>query len=258
MRKKFLNNPLLVFFYFLASLFCYMYAGSVLAANVSGQVDYAYIYHLDVGVSGEVSSVSVEEGSRVTEGTVLMQLDTTVLKARNKAALAKKEYHEALRQEARRALDRDQELYDDGSLSMVELDLRKIQLLKANADLSQSEAEYVQSVSHLNLSKVVAPVAGIIVQRNTNPGERIIIENRIRPAFIFASENKIVRAHIDIQENQPPQIGATVQIESGGTQLQGQVSAVDSLGGPQHVTVTIITEHPLPNIGSKAQISYDE
>ena len=163
-----------------------------------------------------------------------------------------------MKQEALRALDRDQELYDDGSLSTVELDLRKIQLLKANSDFNQSQAEYVQTVSHLNLSKVVAPIAGIVVQRNTNPGERIIIENRVRPAFVFASENKVVRANIDIQKIQPPRSGSAVQIETGGSQVQGQVSAVDSLGGPQYVTVTITTEEPLPHVGSTVQISYED
>ena len=80
----------IIFSWFITSLICCAYTDTVFAANVGGQVGYEHIYHLDVGVSGEVSSVSVEEGSRVTAGTVLMQLDTTVLKARNKAALAKK------------------------------------------------------------------------------------------------------------------------------------------------------------------------
>ena len=243
---------------FVTALICFASIGPAFAENVSGQVGYAHIYHLDVGVSGEVSSVSVEEGNRVTAGTVLMQLDTKVLSARSKAALARKDYYEALLQEAHRALGRDQELYDDGSLSTVELDLRKIQVLKADADFNQSQAEYTQSVSHLNLSKVVAPVAGIVVQRNTNPGERIIIENRIRPAFIFASENKVVRANIDVQNNRPPQRGSSVQIELDGSQSDGQVTAVDSLGGTQYVSVTISSEQPLPAVGTAVKITYQE
>ena len=67
-------------------LFIWMSAGVAVAAGISGQVEYAHIYHLNVGVSGEVKSVSVEEGNRVTKGTVLMQLDTTVLEARKAAA----------------------------------------------------------------------------------------------------------------------------------------------------------------------------
>lgn len=251
-----MHNILMVCCRFVLILICCASIGPVFAENVSGQVAYAHIYHLDVGVSGEVSSVSVEEGNRVTAGTVLMQLDTTVLGARNKAALARTEYYEALMQEAERALGRDQELYDDGSLSTVELDLRKIQVLKASADFAQSQAEYIQSVSHLNLSKVVAPVAGIVIQRNTNPGERIILENRIRPAFIFASENKVVRANIDVQQNRPPQTGSSVKIELDGSQSDGQVTAVDSLGGAQYVTVTISSEQPLPAVGTPVQISF--
>lgn len=239
-------------------LFTWMSAGLALAAGISGHVEYAHIYHLNVGVSGEVKSVSVEEGNRVTKGTVLLQLDTTVLEARKTAAQAKRGFYEATKQEAERALERDQELYADGSLSTVELDLRKIETQKANVDYLQSEADFVQSLSHINLSRVVAPVAGIVLQRNANPGERIILDSAPAPAFVFASENKVIRANVDAESAEVPKQGAAVSINYGEGELEGQVAAVDPLAGPGQISITIHASQPLPQVGETVEISFGE
>ena len=246
------------FLLLVTSLFLWTIAGMAVADSFSGQVEYAHIYRLNVGVSGEVKSVSVEEGNRVTKGTVLMQLDTKVLEARNAAAQAKKALFEAMKEEADRALERDQELYADGSLSTVELDLRKIETLKAKADYLQSEADLTQSLSHINLSRVVAPVAGIVLQRNVNPGERIIIDSSPAPAIIFADENKVIRANIGAESATMPAQGDTVRISHGEGDLEGRVVAVDPLGGPGQISLTINANQPLPQIGEKVEISFGE
>jgi multidrug resistance efflux pump len=242
----------------LTLLFPWMSAGLAGAAGISGRVEYAHIYHLNVGVSGEVKSVSVEEGNRVTKGTVLLQLDTTLLEARKAAAQAKKAYFEAMKQEAERALERDQELFADGSLSTVELDLRKIETQKANVDYLQSEAELIQSLSHINLSRVVAPVAGIVLQRNANPGERIIVDSAPAPAFVFASENKVIRANFDTESAEVPQQGGAASINYGEAELEGKVAAVDPLAGPGQISITIHSSQPLPPAGETVEISFGE
>ncbi len=227
------------------------------ADTVAGRIEHDVVYHLDVAVSGEVKSVSVREGNRVTQGTVLMQLDTTSLEAKRDAALAKMNYLEAVMEEEIRSLQRDEELYAEGSLSTVELDLRRIAVLKAKADFKISEAEYVQSLGQINFGKIVAPVAGIVVKRNVNPGERIVVDNRTEPAFIFASDNTVVRAEMDLETEAVPAPGSGVKITYPGGAISGQITAINSLTGLDKISVTVITDQPLPQVGQVVEINYE-
>ncbi len=228
-----------------------------MADTVSGRIEHDVVYHLDVAVSGEVKSVSVREGNRVTQGTVLMQLDTTSLEAKRDAALAKMNHLEAVMEEAARSLQRDEELYAEGSLSTVELDLRRIAVLKANADFKISEAEYVHSRGQVSFGTIVAPVAGIVVKRNVNPGERIVVDNRSEPAFIFASDNKVIRAELNPETGTVPTPGSSVKIDYPGGTISGQVMAINSLTSPDGVSMTVSTEQPLPQVGQAVEINYE-
>ena len=164
------------------------------AESVTGTVEFAEIYHLDVGVSGEVASVSVRPGDRVLAGTLLMALDDTVLSAELEAAAAEAAWREAHLQEAIRSWERDNALYEEGSLSTVELDLSRIARLHAETEYQHSLARRAASQSRLNRSRLTAPVAGMVLERNVNPAERINIDVFAGPALVFASSERVVRA----------------------------------------------------------------
>ncbi len=227
-----------------------------LAATVTGVVDYAVLYRLDVGVSGEVKSVSVKEGNRVIEGTLMLQLDDTVLAAEMAAAMAQKNYLLAEMEEHQRAHERDGELYAEGSLSLVELDRSNIKLLESTASFHRSEAEIARRNSRLNLSRITAPVSGLVLRRNSNPGERIEIQNRSEPAFIFTDENKVIRVSIDFDSTSVPLLGAPVEITYSDRTARGKVEAIDTMTDQGRLRLTITTTHSLPDVGSTVSVSY--
>ncbi len=239
---------------FLLLLACQLQTAS--GETVSGYVDYAALYQLNVGVSGEVKSVSVREGNRVTKGTLLLELDDTVLIAAVNAATARSKFLLADMEERQRAHDRDSNLFAEGSLSSVELDLSRLALLEAAAKYSTSKAELAGHQSRLNLSRISAPISGLVLRRNANPGERIVIENRSLPAFIMASDEKVVRAEIKSTPAVLLNLGQNVELESDGGRGQGKIEAIEFSSTHGWIKTTISTRQSLPDVGHPVKIIY--
>ena len=62
------------------------------AASINGWVGYADVYPLDTGVDGTVEAISIREGERVLEGTLLLKLKDGALQAALAAATADQQF----------------------------------------------------------------------------------------------------------------------------------------------------------------------
>lgn len=149
---------------------------------------------------GQLTSIAVEEGDLVDEGTLLAQIDDTDAQLeRNRAAidletartrakntvkvrLAKKSQQLA-ESELRRGLN-SRKLFAD-SVTDEELERRQLAVEKAALDVEQAEHEY-ELAQHqcrfsenelqiaqrkVELHKILAPIRGIVVQVNRRKGE---------------------------------------------------------------------------------------
>ncbi len=224
------------------------------AQSISGIVEHAEIYHLDVGVDGEVASVGVIPGDRVMAGTLLLALDDTVLQAAVVAAEAELAWRTARLDEAERAWERDNELYAEGSMSTVELELRRIARLQAESEARQAEATLAASRSRLNRSRITAPVAGIVLARHVHPGDRINLVSRSRPAIEFATAALVVRGQSAAEAAPAP--GQAVELVIGERVLPGVVQSILPAPDGAGSVVTATSTEPLPGPGSAATIRF--
>lgn len=136
-------------------------------------------------ISGRVTEIRVEIGERVEAGQLLFSLDdsqlknaTAQLRVALRAAEAIVERAQLMRQEAERNWKRNQALLskDVGTKAQVLADEARMQL--AEADLKQALAgqerarlELLRAEDALTKSKVVAPIAGVIVDVSLEVGE---------------------------------------------------------------------------------------
>jgi len=130
---------------------------------------------LGVGVSGEVAKVLVKAGDKVKAGDLLLELNLGAYQTALNAAGADVAYHTRALQEARADYARADELYQEGSLSTVELQNTELSLLGAESKLAAAVEKQAWARSKLGLARVVAPVDGTIVRRLVHPGERVIV-----------------------------------------------------------------------------------
>ena len=124
---------------------------------------------LSFQVSGNVKSVAVERGERVTKGQVLATLDSKPYELNVQAAQAELGKARAVQAEKKLEYVRQKTLYDKGWVAKAALD----QALAAY-DSARSQVNY--AMSQLNLAKrdlgntkLVAPFVGLIAERSVDP-----------------------------------------------------------------------------------------
>lgn len=232
------------------------WAGPLSAQSLAGQVGYDRIYGLTVGVSGEVSSVSVSVGDRVKAGTLLLAMDDVALQPAVDAAAAEVAWKKALLEEAGRAWERDNELYAEGSLSQVELDLRNIARLDAEAGYRLSVAHHAAARQRLDLGRLVAPDAGVVLEVNTHPGDRINLEAESGPLLVLGSARLVVRALAAAAGTVLPGVGQGVEIIVADDSVSGSVTSVLPAADGDDVIISVATESLLPPPGSAVEVRY--
>src|SRR4030066_40994 len=96
-------------------------------------------------VSGVVEEVLVKPGQRVKKGAVLLRLDKTVLQAQLDEAAAEQARADADEGDARRELERAEELFNRTVSSTSELEAATLRHARAKAALSGAKARLVSA-----------------------------------------------------------------------------------------------------------------
>jgi RND family efflux transporter MFP subunit len=123
------------------------------------------------GRDGVVSQVSVTLGQRVRRGSLLLELDTDIAAAEAAAARADVRATQAELADARRILERLEELALSEAVTEdeVERGRYRVQGLMARVEALQAREELARA--RLDLSYLRAPFDGVIVRVDLEPGE---------------------------------------------------------------------------------------
>ncbi|MBQ0077672.1 MAG: efflux RND transporter periplasmic adaptor subunit [Bacteroidales bacterium] len=168
-------------------------------------------------VSGRVTAVYVDKGSKVNKGTALLKIDSDLLEADYKAARAS---YDALKKDE----ERFSRSYEAGGVTIQQLDNIRTQLVAAESRLAVSKWKLDNAV-------VKAPIGGTINNRFVEPGA-LIAPNV--PLFEIVDDSRI-KVICNVPESKARLISA------------GQkVSAVSADSGSGNFTGTV------KNIGIKA------
>ncbi|HSZ85473.1 MAG TPA: efflux RND transporter periplasmic adaptor subunit [Puia sp.] len=152
--------------------------------------------------NGYVKTVSVDIGSHVKKGKILMtleapELDQAVVQAKEKYARAKSDYtidkenYERLKEASQTA----------GAISPLDLATAKA---KADADSSLSNAEkanWQMQQTMMGYLIVTAPFNGVITQRNVHPGALVSAEAKDGKPMLELKQVDHLRLEVDIPES---------------------------------------------------------
>lgn len=130
---------------------------------------------LRAGVSGEVASISVKQGEQVAKGQMLLRLDDRVQASTLKAAQSTLAYLSFKLQLAEEDYERQQELYDEGSLSTVELQLIELGLLHDKSVVASARAAVDVAEQSLAYTQIIAPADGEVIALPM-VGQRVNVE----------------------------------------------------------------------------------
>jgi len=157
--------------------FCLGAAGSLWAAE---RVE------LTTRVSGVVEEVLVKPGQRVKKGAVLLRLNKTVLQARLDEAMAEQARADADEADARRELERAEELFNRTVSSTSELEAATLRHARAKAALSGANARQVIAQKNLADAELKAPFNGVVSLVPGGPGTVVTADCQPKPLVVLS------------------------------------------------------------------------
>jgi HlyD family secretion protein len=124
-----------------------------------------------VGEGGQVRSVLVEAGDWVSAGQVLAVIDRSVQAQQQVGQGAQIQVSEADARLAQANLERALKLVDRGFISKADVDRLTATRDAANARVRVARASYGQIGAQIARLNIVAPAAGLILERKIEPGQ---------------------------------------------------------------------------------------
>jgi RND family efflux transporter MFP subunit len=147
---------------------------ATIAGEISATGTLAARRELPVGVPGEggqVVSVLVEPGQWVGAGQVLAVIDRSVQVQQQASQAAQIEVARANARLAQANLDRALKLVDRGFVSNADIDRLTATRDSANAQVRVAAAQLGVIRAQVNRLNVVAPAAGLVLERRVEPGQ---------------------------------------------------------------------------------------
>ena len=197
------------------------------AAQYDGSLIWNRRVVLSIPVNGVVANVQANAGDRVKAGETILGLDDRFLKA--EAARAEQDLlrWQQMEAEAKRELERAQELFDRTILSVHDLESAKIAYTRAQAQLKSAEAANVKAIMDLQYASVTAPFDGVVVQRLVEQGESVNNNDGATPLVIFA-ETGVMAAKTQVNFSRARQLktGQKAQVIIGNKTYNGEIKHV--------------------------------
>lgn len=144
---------------------------------------------LTTRVSGVVEAVLVKPGQRVKKGAVLLRLDRTVLRAQLDEATAEQMRANADEEDAKRELERAEELFNRTVSSTSELEAATLRHVRAKAALATANARLVVAKKNLGDAELKAPFSGEVSAVPGMPGTVVAADCQPRPLVILKPSN---------------------------------------------------------------------
>lgn len=225
-----------------AALFCL--TTTAWAADYSAILDWSQRVDLSTAVPGVVEEVLAHPGQTVRRDAVLVRLNQTGYKAtvaEARADIARLTEDEA---DARRELERAQELYARTVSSTTELDAAKLRHARANALLTAGQARLERVRQQLQDSEVRAPFEAVVLARRAEPG--MAVATQCQPPGLLTvarADELLARSQIEATKVAGIKLGATATVDVGGHSYPGSVRAV-SAGADGKYTLDVAFARP--------------
>ncbi|MBL8549787.1 MAG: efflux RND transporter periplasmic adaptor subunit [Hyphomonadaceae bacterium] len=222
-------------------------------------------------VSGLVQSVEVDFNSRVRAGQVLARLEPDTFQQRVDQAQASVRQANADLAVAQADYSRYAKLDAAGFASAQLMNQQRAARERAAASVSQAAAQLETARVDLNRSIIRAPIDGVIVDRQINPGQSVAASFQAPTLFIIAQDLSSLQANISVDEADIGDVhqGQRVRFSVDAfpdDEFEGEVSQVRQQGvdtnGVVSYTVVVRADNPqgrlLPGMTANAEIIVQE
>lgn len=208
-------------------------------------------------VTGFLAERSFKEGSDVSKGDMLFQIDTAEFDAAVEAARAGLEKAQAAFTEADQTLKRSQTLADRGTISEANLDEAIAALGRTKADVAAAKADLDRAKLNLDYTGIATPIDGRIGKSSVDPGNLIGPDSGILATVVTLDPIRVAfsvteRTFIEVQKarNNDTNRRAVPRIRLANGELyepEGTIQFADNRVDPSTGTVSVYVDFPNPD-----------
>lgn len=195
--------------------------------SASGKIQPKVSVDVSADITGKIVSVAVEEGDTVRAGDLLIRIDPTQIRESVRSAEAQHLSSRASLEEAKASLEqqqlewqRAQGLHGTASMSDREFEskraafkLAEARLVSAERSVDQAAAYLEQQRDQLAKTEIRAPMAGVVVRRNADPGEIAIQSTLSIQVLMVIADLAVMEVEVDVDETEIPQVAIGQQAE---------------------------------------------
>lgn len=197
---------------------------SALAADLPATLQWSQRVELASAVSGIVQTVHVQAGDRVKKGQALVSLDASGFEAAVAEAQAAVAQAQEEEKDAKRNLDRVQELYNRTVIAATELEAAQLRQARAKAAVDAARARLAQARKVARDAVVRAPFDGVVLARQVEPGQAVASGLKPEPLVVMARAGEMVaRALAGPALLRGLKPGQAVEVEVEGQRHGGRV-----------------------------------
>ncbi|MEA2237891.1 MAG: hypothetical protein QOC81_2615 [Thermoanaerobaculia bacterium] len=200
---------------------------------------------LAVKIPGRVGKMYVDEGSRVSRGQALLEIETDYPRLNLEKANADIARAVAAEQDAQRDLSRKKELIAKESIPQATYDRSLAMADQARAAKQSAQAQAAIYRQQLSDSTLRSPIDGVVAEKRTDVGQRL---GDATVAFVVVQTSPLkLRFRVPEKEISRVRIGqnvkATVDAYAGDV-FQGKVAVVGGVIDPASRSFTVETQFP--------------
>ncbi len=206
-------------------------------------------------VNGYVTGIFFEEGSHVTKGQKLYEIDRSIYRANYDQAKASVDIAQANLDKAQRDYDRYKNLSEQDAIAQQTLDDANTALQNAKLQLVSAKANLLKANTDLNYSVISAPFSGTIgisnVKQGTyiNTGQTVLntISTDNPMAVDIQVDEKNLGRFLALEKNKPAKNDSTFRIVLPDNSLypnDGKIEAIDRAIDPQTGTIKVRLVYP--------------
>jgi RND family efflux transporter MFP subunit len=177
-------------------------AASVLTAT--GKIVSDHKVQVTTKVSGQIVALYFEQGDRVKKGQVLARVEDVIYRTRRDEAAARLEKSKAHLAFQKLNFARIEVLHKEGSAPDIEHADGRRMLQEAEAQVAADQASLDYAQKALTDCEVVAPIDGVILERNVEVGDFVAAEGGLganaNAQFGTIADMNAVRVEVDVSE----------------------------------------------------------
>lgn len=207
---------------------------------ISGPLKAVNTAFVKARVPGELRSLMVQEGNRVSEGQILARIDPTESDARLRQAQQQTAATKAQVDIAQRSFDNSRALVVQGFISNTALETAQASLSAALANHAAAQSGADLAAKALDDTVLRAPIAGEIAQKLVQMGERVAVDTRI----------------VEIVDNRQLELEASLNAADSLQVKVGQIAQLQLDGLTAPISAKVLRINPSASTGSRAVLVY--